>query len=146
MNRVIDEQLEQLRLRRKSELHTALIRVLIIDGVHLTLWRSKKRASGKTVLFLAVALYAYGSFAVLDWEAAEGESYERYYRLLDRLYHRGLERVELVVGDGVWGLWAAVEEVCPFSKQHSLCLFHLFQAVKRALRDKRLLNQKRLGW
>jgi hypothetical protein len=38
---VIDEQLEKLRLRRKSELHTALIRALIIDGVHLTLWGSK---------------------------------------------------------------------------------------------------------
>jgi len=96
-------------------------------------------------LLLAIALYADGSFAVVDWEAAKGESYERYYRLLDRLYHRGLERVELAVGDGVWSLWAAVEEVYPFSKQQ-LCLYHLFQEMKRDLRDKQMLNQKRLGW
>lgn len=145
MKRVIDEQVEQLRLRRKRQLNTAQIKALIIDGVHLTLRKRKKKPSSKAVLLLAVALYVDGSFEVVDWEPAYSESYQSYYRLLDRLYNRGLERVELIVGDGVPGLWAAVEVVYPFCKQQ-LCLYHLFQAMKRVLRDKRLLNQKRLGW
>ncbi len=43
MKRVIDEQLEQLRLRTKRELNSAQIKALIIDGVHLTLRKSKKK-------------------------------------------------------------------------------------------------------
>ncbi len=43
-----------------------------------------------------------------------------------------------------WGRVLLVATVAETEQQ--LCLYHLFHAMKRALRDKQMLNQKRLGW
>jgi len=79
---------------------------------------------------------------VVDWEVRRREDFEGYYLLLNRLYERGLEEVELVVGDGFTGIFSAVDFVYPFSRRQ-LCLVHLAKSLERHLGDRSLLSRRR---
>lgn len=84
---------------------------------------------GKVVLLVATGVRWDGGFEVLDWEGCSGESSLGYERLLDRLYSRGLEEVEVIVGDEACGIWEAVDVVYPYSRRQ-VCLWHLERTLE----------------
>jgi len=134
---VIQEAVAELSQRRQQPIPPGKYRALVVDGV----WgkkrkRRKEKGKGKKqVLLVAVGVLADGRFEVLDWEGADAESAEAYARLLNRLYQRGLETVELIVGDEVPALQSAAELVYP-QAQRQVCLYHLQKTLARSLRNR----------
>ena len=131
----------EIEQKRARLLRRAQYKVLVVDGVMVTFRRGYRRRKG--VLLVAVGVDGEGKFEVVDWEVRRREDFEGYYLLLNRLYERGLEEVELVVGDGFPGIFSAVDVVYPFSRRQ-LCLVHLAKNLERHLADRSLPNRRRL--
>jgi putative transposase len=81
------------------------------------------------VLLVAVGVREGGGFEVLDWQAAREETLDDYERLFNRLWGRGLQRVELIVSDGERGALGAAQIVYP-QALHQLCLAHWFRNLE----------------
>jgi hypothetical protein len=96
---VLEQAASEVDERRQQALWPTRYRALVMDGVYLRYRRRGKQAGGKAVLLLAVGVEGNGWFQVLGWLAAESEIAEAYEQLLNRLFRRGLETVDLIVSD-----------------------------------------------
>jgi len=121
----LGDDLERLRRRRIVGSRYA---ALAADGI----W-GKYRGGGDAVLVIGIGVRWDGGFDVLDWEGGESESSDVYERLFTRLWERGLNRIELVVGDGSGAIRAAREMVYP-DAAFQLCLWHWWRTLKRGVR------------
>lgn len=130
LGQVIEEAVAELSQRRQQRIPAGQYRALVVDGV----W-GKQRKGKKQVLLVALGVLDDGRFEVLDWQAAEAESAAAYERLLNRLSQRGLETVELIVGDEVGALPGAVALVYPHAHRQ-ICLYHLQKTLARLLRNR----------
>jgi len=130
LGKVIEEAVAGLSRRREERIAPGRYRALVVDGV----W-GKQRQGKKQVLLVALGVLTDGRFEVVDWEGAESESAAGYERLFNRLYRRGLETVELIVGDEANGLIPAADLVYPLA-QRQVCLYHLLQTLAKLLRDR----------
>lgn len=134
LGKLVERLGRRLEVLRQKRLKSGEYVGLVIDGLwgHL---RRPKRAGGKkpkSVVVVAVGIRRDGSYEVLDWEAGQGEGEELYERLLQRLYDRGLEKVELIISDNVEGLRQAMMTVYP-EAEVQLCLWHVGRQLERAL-------------
>jgi len=130
LGKVIEAAVAQLSRRRQERIPAGKYRALVVDGV----W-GKKRKGKKQVLLVALGILPDGRFEALDWEGAEAESAGAFERWLNRLSHRGLETVELIVGDEVGALASAADLVYPWA-QRQVCLDHLQKTLAKLLRHR----------
>jgi putative transposase len=126
---VLSQAQAQVDQRRQQRLRPGEYVALVLDGIHLRYRRRADRPGCEGVLLLAVGVRRDGSFRVLDWLAAPSETAEAYQRLLDRLWQRGLEEVELVISDGAEAIVSAAAVVYP-QAAHQLCLAHWFRLLE----------------
>ena len=139
LGRVIYGKVMELRERRRRALGRGEYAALVLDGVWL---RRRGVRRGKVVLLVATGVRWDGGFEVLDWEGCSGESSLGYERLLDRLYSRGLEEVEVIVGDEACGIWEAVDVVYPYSRRQ-VCLWHLERTLEGMLSRRDFWSRRR---
>jgi putative transposase len=128
---VVNNAIQRLYAKRESTLRSEDYAALVVDGV----WSSKRSdqsAKESVVVLVAVGLKHDGSHEVLDWLGAESESYAAYVELFNRLYHRGLEEVDIVVGDGAEAIFSAAETVYP-NAEHQECLYHVYRRLRTVL-------------
>jgi len=125
---VIQEKVLELRKRREGPLDSGRYVALVLDGV----WFKRRKGRKRMVLLVAIGVRVDGGFEVLDWEGSWAESGSAYERILNRLYPRGLEGVELIVADEAGGIWEAVDVVYPLSKKQ-ICLWHLQRRLEGML-------------
>ena len=121
--------------RRNSPINWRDYVGIVLDGVWFTQRRkrgSKNSAKQKRVILAAVGVNGYGKYKVLDWECRASEDLEGYKLLLERLYSRGLEYIQIAVGDEEPSIWSAVDLVYPFALKQS-CLYHFQETLKRKL-------------
>ena len=113
--------------------------VLVLDAVHLKgVIPHLKHA--KPVLF-AYAVYADGKEKVIDFELAQGESGNAWYRFCQKLSDRGLTNVKLVVHDDNASIGSAISYVWPHALDQQ-CIFHILKNFCKKLtgcKDKRKL-------
>jgi len=90
----------------------------------------KRGIVSKEVIYVILGIRKDGRREILAYDiGGEGESANMWKKLLREIKERGVEEVELMVGDGLVGLKEAIAEVYPKSKyQH--CVLH---AVKNTL-------------
>lgn len=148
LGKVIEQAVTELSQRRQERIPAGRYRALVVDGVWGKKRKRQKRKGKKQVLLVALGVLPDGRFEVLDWEGADSESAAAYERLFNRLYQRGLETVELIVGDEVGALPAAADLVYP-QAERQVCLYHLQKTLEKTLRDRswlRLLRFRRAYW
>jgi transposase-like protein len=113
LGKVMEEKVQELRVRQRKPLHSRAYRALVLDGT----WFKERKQKKKEVLLVALGVRLDGSFEVLDWSVAPSESSSSWEKLLNRIYQRGLQEVELVVADEAWGIWEALDTVYPEAKR-----------------------------
>jgi len=126
---VLEQAQQRVEQRRNEAIPPRRYRAIVVDGIYLRYRRSVSRAGRKGVLLVAVGVREGGEFEVLDWLAAGAESSAGYEALFTRLWHRGLEWVELIVSDGVASAVSAAQLVYPAAR-HQLCLAHWFRNLE----------------
>ena len=104
--------------------------VLVLDAVHFKGAISCYKTA-KPVLF-GYAVYADGREEVLDFEIAQGESLNAWYRFCWKLYDRGLQEVRLVVHDDNAAIGQAVSLVWPKALDQQ-CIFHILKNMNKKL-------------
>jgi len=126
---VLKQAQEQVDERRSAAIAPGRYRAIVVDGIYLRYRRSVSQPGRKGVLLVAVGVREGGGFEVLDWVAASAETTEDYEELLTRLWKRGLEKVELIVSDGLTAIVGAVQMVYPRAR-HQRCLAHWFRNLE----------------
>src|SRR6202158_3802592 len=126
---VLEQAQQQVEQRRSAPIPPRRYRAIVVDGVYLRYRRSVTQAARKGVLLVAVGVREGGAFEVLDWRAAPAETVEDYEELFTRLWKRGLETVELIVGDGLSTIVSAGQTVYPGAR-HQRCLAHWFRNLE----------------
>jgi putative transposase len=129
IHQVLEGAQEQIHQRRSARIPAGRYCALVVDGIHHGCRRSAGHSARSGVLLVAVGVRPGGAFEVLDWLAAPAETTEAYEQLLTRLFQRGLEEVELVVGDGCEAIGSAAAMVYPRAR-HQLCLAHWFRNLE----------------
>ncbi len=104
--------------------------VVVLDAVHLKGAISCYKTA-KPVLF-AYAVYRDGHEQVLDFEIAQGESLNAWYRFCLNLFDRGLRNVQLVVHDDNAAIGQAVSLVWPRALDQQ-CVFHILKNMNKKL-------------
>ncbi len=89
------------------------------DGLYL----KAGPADEKTAVLIIIGVTADGQKELLAMVEGYRESRESWRDVLRDLRRRGLKAVQLFIGDGGLGLWAAVQEVYPEAR-HQLCWCH----------------------
>jgi transposase-like protein len=107
------------------------------DGIYLGAGLEKE----KTALLCVLGAREDGEKELLDMEPGYRESTESWASVLRDLRSRGLQAPLLAVGDGVLGLWAALDEVFP-TTEHQRCWNHKVLNVQAKL-PKRLQAEAR---
>jgi transposase-like protein len=107
------------------------------DGIYLGAGQERE----KTALLCVVGAREDGTKELLAMEVGYRESAESWASVLRDLRDRGLEAPLVAVGDGVLGLWAALDEVFP-TTQHQRCWNHRVLNVQSKL-PKRLHGEAR---
>lgn len=126
---VLGQAEAEIQQRRQQPLSAATYPVLVVDGVHLRYRRRADRVAQPGVLLVALGVQPNGRFQVLDWLAAPSETTEAYEQLFTRLFERRLERVQLIVSDGLDSITGAAQIVYP-TADHQLCLVHWFRNLQ----------------
>lgn len=126
---VLEQAQEQVEQRRSAAIAPGGYRAIVVDGIYLRYRRSVSQPGRKGVLLVAVGVREGGGFEVLDWRAASAETTEEYEKLLTRLWKRGLEKVELIVSDGLSAIIGAAQIVYP-AAGHQRCLAHWFRNLE----------------
>jgi transposase-like protein len=131
--------LELQKWKKRSIRNDAV--VLVLDAVHFKGAISSYRQA-KPVLF-GYAVYEDGHEEVLDYEIAQGESLNAWYRFCLKLLDRGLTNVRLVVHDDNAAIGQAVSLVWPKALDQQ-CIFHILKNVNKKLSGcvdkKKILN------
>lgn len=86
---------------------------LWVDGVYVKAGLEKDKAA----ILVVVAALRDGSKVVLAVECGHRESAEGWAELLRDLKRRGMNAPQLVVGDGNLGIWAALAQILPETKE-----------------------------
>jgi transposase-like protein len=107
------------------------------DGIYLGAGIEKE----KTALLCVLGAREDGEKELLAMEPGYRESTESWGSVLRDLRDRGLEAPLLAMGDGVLGLWAALDEVYP-ATEHQRCWNHRITNVQARL-PKRLRSEAR---
>lgn len=126
---VLGQAQQQVEQRRCEPIPPRRYRAIVVDGIYLRYRRSVSRPGRKGVLLVAVGVREGGEFEVLDWRAAPAETTEDYEELLTRLWKRGLEKVELIVSDGLAAIVSAAQMAYPAAR-HQRCLAHWFRNLE----------------
>lgn len=126
---VLEQAQQQVEQRRSEPIPPRRYRAIVVDGIYLRYRRSVTQTARKGVLLVAVGVREGGGFDVLGWRAAAAESSEDYEALLTHLWRRGLERVELIVSDGLTAILSAAQMVYPAAR-HQRCLAHWFRNLE----------------
>jgi transposase-like protein len=104
---------------------------LFLDGVWI-----KNRSLGKTkrLVLVAYGIKGDGRREIIDYQFSVTESQDHWERFLNALYHRGLQgkHLQLVVTDGCYGLWNALDMVFP-RVPHQLCLAHKMRNILKTV-------------
>jgi len=98
------------------------------DGVHFTL----RLADGRLCALVLVGVRADGTKELVAVAAGTRESTEDWAGLLRDLRRRGMREPVVMVGDGALGLWAALREVFPHTREQR-CWVHKVRNVLGAL-------------
>jgi transposase-like protein len=138
---VLEQAQEQVEQRRSAAIAPGCYRAIVVDGIYLRYRRSVSQPGRQGVLLVAVGVREGGGFEVLDWRAASAETTEDYEELLTRLWKRGLEKVELIVSDGLTAIVGAAQMVYPTAR-HQRCLAHWFRNLE-ALTPRLAWRQRR---
>ncbi len=104
--------------------------IVVLDAVHFKGAISTYKTA-KPVLF-GYAVYEDGHEEVLDFEIAQSESLDAWYRFCLKLYDRGLKNVRLVVHDDNAAIDQAVSLVWPKALNQQ-CIFHILKNVNKKL-------------
>lgn len=104
--------------------------IVVLDAVHFKGAISCYKMA-KPVLF-GYAVYEDGREEVLDFEIAQSESLNAWYRFCLKLYDRGLTDVRLVVHDDNAAIGQAVSLVWPRALDQQ-CIFHILQNMNKKL-------------
>lgn len=104
--------------------------VVVLDAVHFK-GAIASYKTAKPVLF-AYAVYEDGQEQVLDFELAQGESLNAWYRFCLKLLDRGLTNVRLVVHDDNAAIGQAVSLVWPKALDQQ-CIFHILKNLNKKL-------------
>lgn len=126
---VLEQAQGAVHQRRSDPIPPGRYRAVVVDGIYLRYRRRAGRPARQGVLLVAVGVRDGGSFDVLDWRAAPGETIEDSQALLTRWWERGLEQVDLIVSDGAEAVVSAAQVVYP-SARHQLCLAHWFRNLE----------------
>src|SRR5579863_3971726 len=86
---------------------------LWVDGIYVKAGLEKEKAA----LLVAVGALRDGSKMILAVEAGHRESIESWSGILRDLKRRGMKAPRLVIGDGHLGIWGALSNVYPDSKE-----------------------------
>jgi len=128
----------ELEIWKKEKIENNAV-VLVLDAVHLKGVIPHLKYA-KPVLF-AYAVYADGREKVIDFELAQGESSNVWYRFCQKLSDRGLTNARLVVHDDNAAIGSAVSYVWPHALDQQ-CVFHILKNFCKKLtgcKDKRKL-------
>jgi Transposase, Mutator family len=154
-------QIEGLIKVTQTEPLKAIPVVVQLDGIWLTVQtqtdpikldktgrKRHKRTGKRMVVLVALGLWSDGSGhrEILDWDLAEGESFEAWQSLLERLVKRGLTveaGLKCVVRDGGGGLGEAVDLVYANKVVDQRCIFHKLKNVKDNLPAKLPESEKK---
>ena len=123
LTKVAKEEIEKWKERPLEKRYP----VIFVDGTYFPI---KRGIVSKEVIYVILGIRKDGRREILAYDiGGEGESANMWKKLLREIKERGVEEVELMVGDGLVGLKEAIAEVYPKSKyQH--CVLH---AVKNTL-------------
>jgi len=108
------------------------------DGVYLGAGLEKE----KTALLCVVGARENGEKELLGMEPGYRESKESWGEMLRDLRNRGLEAPMAAIGDGVLGLWAALDEVYP-TTEHQRCWNHRITNVQAKLPKRQQAEARR---
>src|SRR5512132_714822 len=98
------------------------------DGIHFTL----RLADGRLCALVIVGVRADGTKELVAVTAGTRESTEDWESLLGDLRRRGMRAPVVMVGDGALGLWAALRQVFPHTREQR-CWVHKVRNVLGAL-------------
>jgi putative transposase len=147
LGKLVERLSRRLEYLRQERIGNGEYVGLVLDG----LWGHLRRARGgggskpKRVVVVAVGIQPDGSYRVLDWQAGRGEAEALYEVLLQRLYDRGLEALQVIVSDNVEGVRGAAATVYPAAGVQ-LCLWHFARQLERALPPLRWWQRLRFRW
>jgi len=133
VGRIVFEMGRRVEAQRLVALSPDDFAAVAVDGLF-----GRYRGGSDAVLAIAMGVGWDGCFDVLDWATGDSESGALMEQLLDRLYRRGLTRLQLVVGDGAGALASARQLVYP-EADFQLCLWHFGRTLRGYVRaaDKR---------
>jgi putative transposase len=133
--------------------------VVQFDGIWLTIQgqsqsikvdrrkRVRHQRSGKrAVVLVALAFWKDGRREVIDWEIAKSEEQAEWEKLVDRLWHRGVQvenGLQAVVRDGSGRLGEALALVYGTSVVEQRCIFHKLRNVADKCRGELTGAEKR---
>lgn len=108
------------------------------DGIYVKAGIGKEKAA----LLVVIGAMRDGSKRFLALEVGHRESKESWAEVLRQLKSRGIKTARLFVGDGHWGLWAAIGEIYPEASEQ-LCWNHKMLNVIDAVSKKDQAQAKR---
>lgn len=122
--------------------------ILLLDAIWLTVLRSTGetrpdrrgrlrpvKRKVKVALLVALGVWPSGSWQVLDWALAQGETTQAWEALLVQLENRGLYRergLSLIIHDGNGALMTVLQRIYPHIP-HQRCLFHKLRNLWQAM-------------
>ena len=110
--------------------------ILYIDGMHVSVKVEVKEGVEQVidfVLYVVIGIDMQGVKQVIHFEAIEGaESADKWMRVLNNLYDRGVSRVSLVVSDNLSGINGVISAIFP-KADHQLCIAHLIRNLSKRL-------------
>ena len=123
LTEVAREEIEKWKMRSLVSRYP----VILMEGTYFPVRRG---TVSKEVIYVMVGIREDGRREILGYEiGGEGKSSRVWKELLCQIKERGVEEVEIIVGDGLVGLKEAIAEVYPGSRyQH--CVMH---AVRNTL-------------
>lgn len=127
---VTDAVLEDVAAFRKSPMPSDVF-CLYLDSTYVPLRRGTVQ---KEAVNIAMAVTAEGERRVLGYSITPQESAEAYAELLASFKARGLERVAIVVSDGIPGMDGAIDSSYPGARRQR-CFVHLLRNVCSKVRS-----------
>ena len=123
LTEIATEEIQKWKERRLDRRYP----VIFVDGTYFPMRRG---FVSKEAIYVILGIREDGRREILAYDiGGEGESASVWKELLRQIKERGVEEVELIVGDGLAGLREAIAEVYPGSRyQH--CVMH---AVRNTL-------------
>lgn len=121
---------EQMELWRERGLDSRYL-ALFIDGLHVKLKRNNEYKT--ECFYIIMGLKEDYTREIVSIVNLASESSTGWKQVLTDLKERGVQRVDLIVSDGITGINTAIDKVYPMA-EHQKCIVHLQRNVKAYVR------------